>query len=288
MKIGFIGLGIMGSRMAANLLRGGHELTVYNRTASKAAALRKDGAGTAKSPADAARGCDIVFTMLSDPAAVELAAVGDEGLLSAMESGSVWIDCSTVNPAFSRRMAEEAAKHNVSFLDAPVAGTKAPAEKGELTVLVGGDAATLDRVRPLLELIGNRIVHVGATGGGTSMKMVVNLMLAGAMATFSEALTLGQALGLSFETVAGALVGGPVTAPFLAAKRPKIEHGDYDTEFPLRLMQKDLHLAATEAFERGVPLPASNAVKELYAMAVRVGLGDLDFSAVYRALNPDR
>ncbi len=285
MKVGFIGLGIMGSRMAANILAGGHELTAYNRTTAKADGLKGQGASIAKTPAAAAAGQDVVITMLADPNAVRSAALGTDGFLGAMSSGTIWVDCSTVNPAFTREMDEKARAHGVALVDAPVAGSRLPAEKGELTILVGGDEKNIERVRPLLELMGKKIVHAGKVSMGTSMKMVTNLMLANAMAAFSEAMALGQALGIPEAKVADSLIGSAVTAPFLAAKRQKVESNDYEVEFPLRLMRKDLHLAALEAFENGISLPTTNTVKELFGSAVRDGLGDLDFSAVYRVLN---
>lgn len=271
--------------MAPNILRGGHSLTVFNRTPQKSAELGREGARVAESAAECAKRQEVVVTMLADPEVVEGVAVGD-GMLGAMRRDAVWIDCSTVNPTFTRRMGETAARHGVRFLDAPVAGTRGPAEKGELTILIGGDPAVVEEVRPVLDLVGSKIIPTGDVGSGTSMKMVVNLMLANAMAAFSEALTLVESLGIPIGKVADALIGGPVTAPFLAAKRTKIEGADYTPDFPLRLMQKDLHLVATEAYEHQIALPTSNAAKELYALAVRSGHGDLDFSAVYRALSP--
>ncbi|HUX12258.1 MAG TPA: NAD(P)-dependent oxidoreductase [Spirochaetia bacterium] len=280
MKVGFIGLGIMGSRMAANVIRNGHELSVFNRTRERCLPLIALGAKAADTAADAAREVPVVITMLADPDAVREAAAGATGFLTAMRKNAIWIDCSTVNPEFTRQMAAEANSHGVRFVDAPVAGSKGPAERGELTVLVGGSEKNVQEVRPLLDSIGKKVIHVGDNGMGTSMKMVINLMLANAMASYGEALALGKALGIPADRTADALVGGPVCAPFLAAKRPKVENGDYDAEFPLRLMRKDLHLAALEAFEHGISLPVTNAVKELYGMAVQRGWSDEDFAAV--------
>ncbi len=284
MKVAFIGLGIMGSRMAANILRNGHKLTVYNRTLEKAERLAALGADAAQTLSQAVAEAEVVITMLADPEAVRQTALSAGGMLDSMKKSALWVDCSTVNPEFSREMAGEASARGLRFLDAPVAGTKGPAERGELTVIVGGEEADVQEARPLLDCFGEKVVHVGKAGMGTSMKMVINLMLANAMASYGEALSLGRSLGIPAELIADTLIGGPVAAPFLAAKRPKVEKGDYEAEFPLRLMRKDLHLAALEAYEHGIMLPVTNAVKELYGAAVLQGLSEEDFAAVCKVL----
>lgn len=276
----FIGLGIMGSRMAANLLGHGNSLTVFNRTASRAAPLAKLGATAAATPAEAARSRAVVFTMLADPPAVEAAALGSDGFLPAMARGALWVDCSTVDPAFSRRMAQEASARGIRFMDAPVAGSLPAAEKGDLSFLVGGDAKDLEECRPLLSAMGKAIRHMGGTGAGTSIKLVINMLLADSMAAFSEALALGQAMGFPRPLLLEALIGGPVTAPFLSGKREKLASGGFDAEFPLRLMLKDLGLVSTTANTLGVTLPVALAVKDLYAKAAKDGLAESDFSSI--------
>lgn len=277
MKIGFIGLGIMGSRMAANLIRSGFRLRVYNRTPEKAEGLD---AGRCHNPAEAAETAEVLVTMLSTPEAVEAAALGEAGFLPSLAGDAVWVDCSTVHPAFSRRMAGICRERGVRFLDAPVAGSKAPAESGELVFLVGGDADVVERCAPLFASMGKAHRHLGGNGAGTSMKMVVNLMLGHAMAALAEGLALGESLGLARDTLLDVLLGAPVSAPFLRAKRSKIEADAYEAEFPLQWMHKDLHLAALTAYEQGVALPGLQAVKELYAAARAAGMGENDFSAL--------
>lgn len=284
MKFGFIGLGIMGSRMAANAQAAGHELVVHNRTQSKADDLVANGALWAETPAAVAKEVDVLITMLAHPEAVEATALGEDGFLQALPANALWIDCSTVNPSFSRRMAQAAAAHNVRFLDAPVAGSKNQAANAELIFIVGGESEDLDKARPLLETMGRAINHVGAHGMGTSLKVVVNMLLATAMATFAEGMALGESLGLPQEMLLNILVGGPVVAPFVAGKQTKLATGDYDPEFPLQWMHKDLQMASITAYETGVALPLANASKELYQMAVQNGLGDADFSAIYAHL----
>jgi len=285
MKIGFIGLGIMGSRMAANLLKNGHDLVVHNRTKDKADPLITRGAVWASTPAEVAEQVRIIITMLAKPDAVaEVALLGKNGFLNNFASASLWIDCSTVNPSFSRLMASEASLKEVRFVDAPVAGSKGPAEQGQLLFFAGGDKKDVDEARPLFEAMGKAVLHIGGHGMGTAMKMVNNIILAQAMIAFSEAIALGESLRIPRSQLFDALLKSPVIAPFLSFKRLKIEEGNFEAEFPLQWMHKDLQLAADTAYETGVALPLSNVAKEIYALAMKNGMGELDFSAVYRLL----
>jgi len=285
MKIGFIGLGIMGSRMAANLQRQGYAMVLFNRTPAKAEPLIGPCGTLADSPAKLAEQVDVLFTMLADPNAVEQAALSDNGFLDHLRSDAVWVDCSSVNPSFSKKMAAQAARRGVRFVDAPVTGSAAPAAEAKLTFWVGADTADLEMIRSLLLCMGNRIVHVGGHGMGTAMKMVVNLLIGNAMAAFAEGMALGEGLGISPEVLFNSLTGMPAVAPFLALKRQKIESGNYEAEFPLRWMQKDLHLASVSAFESGVAMPVTNAAKELYRLAMMEGHAKQDFSAIYKYLS---
>src|SRR5436305_4239919 len=218
MKVGFIGLGIMGSRMAANLQEKGHELVVFNRTRSKAQPLLDKGAVFAESPAKLGTQADVLFTMLAHPDAVAKAALRENGFLAHLKPGALWVDCSSVNPSFSNKMATGAAAQQIHFLDAPVTGSAPVAEEAKLVFWVGGDATDLEGVRPLLLCMGNKIVHAGGYGMGTSMKMVINLLLGNAMAAFAEAMALGEGLGLSQKVLFDSLIGSPTVAPFLALK----------------------------------------------------------------------
>src|SRR6267143_1358846 len=287
MKIGFIGLGIMGSRMAANLQKHGYDLVMFNRTRAKAQPLIDKGATFAESPAKAAEQVDILFTMLAHPDAVEQASLGRDGFLSHLKPNALWIDCSSVNPSFSKKMAAEAARREVHFVDAPVTGSAPVAAEAKLVFWVGADGADLETIRPLLLCMGNKIVHAGGHGTGTSMKMVINLLLGTGMAAFAEAMTLGEGLGISRKMLFDSLLGMPAVAPFLASKREKIESGDYEAEFPLRWMQKDMHLASVSAYEAGVAMPLTNVTKEIYRLAMRAGHGTEDFSAIYDYLDFD-
>jgi 3-hydroxyisobutyrate dehydrogenase/glyoxylate/succinic semialdehyde reductase len=285
MKIGFIGLGIMGSRMAANLVKHGHELIVYNRTKAKAESLIANKAMWANSPLELASQVEVVFTMVSTPEAVYEVALGSEGFVDHAKENTLWVDCSTVNPSFSRQMAQKAIERQVRFLDAPVGGTVDPAEKGELVFFVGGDTEDVQFCQPLFDIMGRQVIHLGGHGTGTSMKMVFNLLLGEAMFAFSEAMVLGKSLGISQEKLFDTLLNTPAVAPFLAWKREKMEEGEYEAEFPLKWMQKDLQLASVTAYEQRVSLPAVNVIKEIFALAVQHKLADKDFSAIYGFLS---
>lgn len=286
-KIGFIGLGIMGSRMAANLQKAGFELVVHNRTKEKAAALVENGAVWAETPREVAQQVELVFTMLAHPEAVVQAALGEHGFLEPLPLGATWVDCSTTNPNFARGMAAQANARGVYFLDAPVAGTKAPAEAGTLRFFVGGHPEDVARLQPCFEAMGSSVNHVGDVGMGISLKLVVNHLLGTSMLAFAEGLALGEALGISQEALFSTLVSGPVTAPFVKGKQGKIASDDYEADFPLVWLQKDLQMANQSAYELGVPMPVNSAAKEAYLLAVQNGFGELDFSAIYRFLKPN-
>jgi len=288
MKVGFIGLGTMGSRMATNLLKSRNEVVVFNRTHEAAATLVSLGATWAETPGGVGEQVDVLFTMLAHPPAVREIALGKQGFLDHLRPQTLWVDCSTVNPSFSREMATEAKARGVRFLDAPVAGSKEPAARGELVFFVGGDPADLEFCRPLLQAMGSKILHVGIHGMGTSLKMVNNLILATSLAGFSEGLILGESLGISQKRLFEYLMGSTIASPYLANKRDKIEHGDYEAEFSLKWVQKDLHLAVISAQEVAVALPLTNTAKETYQLAVRAGYGSEDITAIYAFLNNRR
>jgi 3-hydroxyisobutyrate dehydrogenase-like beta-hydroxyacid dehydrogenase len=279
-KIGFIGLGIMGSQMAANLLAKGHTLVIHNRTPSKAAFLLERGATWAEHPA-AATDVDLLITMLAHPEAVQMAALGEHGFLHTLAPHTLWVDCSTVHPSFSHAMAQEAHKRELRFVDAPVTGSKQQAAHGELVFFVGGSAADIATCQPVFEAMGRRVVHVGAQGMGTAAKMVINVLLGTAMASFAEAMAFGRSLGIAEETLLTILIGGPVVAPFLAGKQAKFTSGDYSAEFPLQWMHKDLHLATLTAYETGASSLLTMTAQALFRLALQDDHGEDDFSALY-------
>ena len=271
----------MGSRMAANLQKHGYSLVVFNRTRAKAEPLLGPCGTFSDSPAKLGQQVDVVFTMLPHPDAVEQAALGTNGFLDQLRSNALWVDCSSVNPSFSKKMADAAAARWIRFVDAPVTGSAPVAVEAKLVFWVGAEGADLEAIRSLLLCMGNRIVHVGGHGMGTSMKMVINLLLGNAMAAFAEGMALGEGLGISRKVLFDLLLAMPAVAPFLAMKREKIESANYEAEFPLRWMQKDLHLASLSAYESGVAMPVTNAAKELYRLAMMEGRPIQDFSAIY-------
>ncbi|MGY3793963.1 NAD(P)-dependent oxidoreductase [Aquimarina sp. 433] len=284
-KIGFIGLGIMGSRMAANLQKKGYDLVVYNRTKEKAKHLLQNGATWATSPKEVAKETDVIITMLSTPEVVREVAIGNQGFLSSLKDNSIWLNCSTVNPSFTKEMDIISKEFRVGYLDAPVAGTKAPAENGELLFLVGGDTASVNEVSPLLTIMGKKTLHLGKVGKGAAMKMLINQLLGQSIVAFAEAMVMGEALELEKETLFNVLLNTPVVAPFISNLRQKLENSDYEANFPLKWIQKDLHLSSISAYENNVAAPNLNSTKEIFAQAKQQGYGNLDFSAVYEFLN---
>jgi 3-hydroxyisobutyrate dehydrogenase-like beta-hydroxyacid dehydrogenase len=285
-KIGLIGLGLMGKPMGMNLLKAGHALKVWNRTASKADELVAAGATLANSPKDAATGADVLITMVSDPPALESVLWGadgkDSGALSALKSGSTYIDSSTVSPALARKIADACAQRGVRFLDAPVTGGDWGAKKGELVFMIGGDAETLKAVEPILRVMGKRLFHLGPNGAGQTIKLAMNLILALQVDALAEALALVTRAGLQGESLIEVMQSSMARSGVLDVKAPNLLKGEYKPSFPLRLMHKDLSLALDLANQLGVGLPATAAARETYNYVKGASKEDLDYSAVMK------
>lgn len=271
----------MGSRMAGNLLRLVPDLKVHNRTRGKAESLLAAGARWADSPRKLAEGAQVLVTMLANPGAVESAARGPGGFLDALPEGSLWMDCSTVDPETSRRFAGECEERGVRFLDAPVAGSTGPAAEGALTFFVGGESEDLEEARPLMEAMGRKILHVGAVGMGSSLKLAVNLFLGEQMAAFCEVARFGRDLGVPDQLLLDTLLNERIAPGFLLAKREKFAGRKYSEEFPLELMRKDIQLAVEEAYRSASALPIGSMCGQLYGFAQNRGLGRQDFSALH-------
>ena len=284
MKIAFIGLGIMGSRMAKNLLKNQVDLTVFNRSHAPANQLKELGAVVATSPVEAVEGADLVFSMLSTPEIIQQLFFGDNGVLNHMNKNALWVDCTTVNPSFSLKSANQAQALGIRFLDAPVAGTKPHAQNGELVFFVGGDQPDAAMATPYLEMMGKKVMHIGETSKGSSFKMLVNMMLAQSMLIFSETVLLGQKMGIDKNFLLDVIPNLVVAAPFTKMKSNMIKAGDYEVQFPLEWMHKDLHLASLTAYEFDHPLYLANLAKEVFAEAKRAGMGRLDFAAIHQYL----
>jgi 3-hydroxyisobutyrate dehydrogenase/glyoxylate/succinic semialdehyde reductase len=282
--IGFIGLGIMGSRMARNLQKEGYSLLVYNRTAEKANELVDHGATLANSVAEVAQKSDMVITMLSTPEVVLEIAQGEHGILQQMKSNALWINCSTINPSAAERIGKLAQEYDLRYLDAPVAGTKAPAENGELLFLVGGNKNDVEEASPLLDIMGKKTLHLGRIGKGSAMKMLINQLLGQQMVAFAEALSMGTQMGIAQEILFNVLLATPIVAPVMSAVCSKLENEEYEANFPLKWIHKDLHLSSITAYEHQIATPNLNATKEVFAQAKKAGFGDLDFTAVYEFL----
>ncbi len=278
--IGFIGLGIMGQPMALNLLKAGHKLKVYNRTAEKAEPLKQAGAQVAPTPAAAAEGADFVILIVTDSAAVEEVVLGEDGLLETVASGAIVIDSSTISPAVSRKMACHIAGKGAGWLDAAVTGSKHGAEKGELTFMVGGDPQTFERALPILRVLGKKHIYCGLNGMGLSAKLAQNTIQATMLEVFSEGLVLATKAGVAPETMLEILQSSLARAALTDFKAPFIFKGDFTPYFPLKLMHKDLELAMEAGFALNVPMPTLAAVKEVYSAAKAQGKGDLDYAAI--------
>ena len=276
-KIAFCGLGGMGVPMAARLLDAGHDVTVWNRTAERAAPLVETGATQAESPADAAAGAEVLITMLSDPAALDGVVFRPDGLAAGVSAGATLVEMSTVGPDVVRSLAERLPE-GVDVIDAPVLGSVPQATEGTLKIFVGGDGDVLDRCRPVLEAMGTPR-HLGPLGAGAAMKLVANATLGALMCGLGEALALADALGLDQAGVLDILVESPIGAT-AKSKRKLIESGEYPPNFKLALAAKDLRLVTSAAEDAGLQLRLASAAREWLEQADAEGKGDMDYSAV--------
>lgn len=281
-KIGLIGLGLMGHPMGMNLVKAGYSLTVWNRTASKAADLVAAGARLAKSPQDVAANCDFLITIVSDPPALEEILWGANGALESMRRDTIYMDSSTVSPALARKVAAACTERGVRFLDAPVTGGDWGAKKGELVFMVGGDAAVLKDAEPVLSVLGKKWFHLGPNGAGQTIKLAMNLILALEVDALAEALALVSSAGLQGEKLVEVMQSSMARAPILDIKAPNLLKNEYPPSFPLRLMHKDLSLALDLAKQVGVALPAAAAAHETYTKVKNAIKEDVDYSAIMK------
>jgi 3-hydroxyisobutyrate dehydrogenase-like beta-hydroxyacid dehydrogenase len=279
--IAFIGLGIMGGRMAKNVLRAGHALRVYNRTAAKTEEVRKLGATVVPSPREAATGADVVITIVSDPPALAAVLEGRDGAFAGCRPGTLVIDMSTVDPGTSQAMAARAQSLGLRYLEAPVTGGVGAAEQGTLTIMVGGAAEDVAVAKPLLDSMGKRIMHVGPMGHGAVMKLTTNLVAACIVNAMAEGLVLATKAGLDPALVAEVLAE---RSPLIARGASRVLAGQFAANFPLRLSHKDVHLALATGRSLGVPLFTLAAVGQLQTAALAKGLGELDQIATIQVL----
>lgn len=286
--IAVLGLGIMGSGMARNILKAGFPLTVYNRTREKAQPLAEAGATVANTPREAAQSADVIISMVADDTASRTMWLGDDGALAGAKQGAVLIESSTLTTAWVRELAELAQQRGCACLDAPVRGSKTQAAEGELSFLVGGDAAVLEQVRPVIESMGRRIDHLGPTASGATMKLINNMMAGTQIALLNEGLILAEQAGLDMEQVVPLLINGAPGSPIVKGAAARIVARDYTTNFALRWMHKDLTYALEEAMQQTVALPTVAAAREIYRLAMARGLSDQDFVSVGEALRPEQ
>jgi 3-hydroxyisobutyrate dehydrogenase-like beta-hydroxyacid dehydrogenase len=285
MNIGFAGLGIMGSAMAANLVNAGLNVTVWNRSADKCAPLADMGAAVADSPRALAERCDIVIAMLANPQTVLSVRDGTDGIIAGLTAGKGYVDMSTVDAETSIDSARLAHEKGALFLEAPVGGSRKPAEDATLTIMTAGDRDLYDKALPALAKMGNKIMFFGKTGQAARMKLANNLVMCGALTALCEGLALAAASGLDTAQLLEILDSGAVSNPMFRLKGPQIAaNKEFPAAFPLQHMQKDLRLALRLAEESGQPLFATATINELYKSALSEGLGDSDFAAVSRVI----
>ncbi len=283
-KVGFIGLGIMGAPMAMNVLKAGYPLTVWNRTASKGEALRKAGAAWADSPADVARNSDVVITIVSDTPDVEEVILGEKGIIHGARPGMVVIDMSTISPHATRRIADRLAEAGMEMLDAPVSGGDVGAQKGTLSIMVGGKDEVFQRCLPILQTMGKRITHVGPNGAGQFTKLVNQIIVVGNTLAMSEGLVFAAKAGLDLEKVLEAVSAGAAGSWMLSNRGPQIVQGDFRPGFMVKLQQKDVKLVLEAAREMGMPLPGTALIHQLYHAVEARGLNEEGNHALVKAI----
>jgi 3-hydroxyisobutyrate dehydrogenase len=278
--IAVLGTGRMGAPIARNLLAAGFEVSVWNRTAERAAPLAADGARQSSSPAEAAEGADLTLTMLADGDAVNDAMTGPEGALALLPPGAVWIQMATIGDEWTERLAALAIKKNVEFVDAPVSGSDGPAREGQLIVLASGPDETRAQVQPIFDAIGRKTLWLGPAGNGTRLKLVLNDWLASLTEGVAETIALTEALGLDPQLFIAAIDDGPLGSPYAVAKARAALAGEFVPGFALRLAFKDIGLALDAARKRQLELPITEAISRRWQQAIADGHADEDVSAV--------
>jgi len=280
MRVAFLGLGIMGREMAANLVKAGHEVSVWNRTPG----IVVEGARTAASPADAASGVEAIWVCVADTKAVEEVLFGPQGVESSLAEDMIIADSSTISPSATRQFAERVGKRGVHYVDAPMTGSKAGAQAGTLTFMIGGDEETIQRLQPLFSAMGKQFFRMGETGKGQATKLAMNLQIALIYEGFVEALTLATKLGVDTAAMLPLIQASMVRSGVVDYKAPFVMKRDFTPNFPLRLMHKDIRLALDAAREARVKLPGLETVEEIYEMATEDGNGNLDYAATLTLL----
>jgi len=283
-ELGFVGLGVMGGRVAKRLIDAGHDVTGYNRTRSKADWLLQAGMRWGESPRAVAEAADIVFSMVTNTGALQSVTEGDDGILAGLAPGKIYVDMSTVSPAFSRGLAEKAKARGASMLDAPVSGSVETLEQGKLTYMVGGDRAVFEEVEPILLDVGPKATYVGGNGLAVTMKIATNLSLAVQMLAFSEGLLLAERSGIARETAAEVLLHSVIASPMVKYRGPFVLQMPDEAWFDVNMMQKDMNLALELGRQVDVPLPTTAVTNEMLTAARGLGLDKQDFAVVFEVL----
>jgi 3-hydroxyisobutyrate dehydrogenase len=280
-KVAILGTGIMGAAMARNLLAEGMEVSAWNRSREKAEPLREDGAEVADSPADAARGADFLLTMLADADVVEEAVAGD--VLPSLAEGGVWLQMSTVGEDGTKRLAETANERGVDFVDAPVLGTRQPAEQGQLVVLASGPEEVRERSQQIFDAVGSKTVWLGEAGAGSRLKLVVNNWIVGLLGVLAETVALARSTGVDPARFLETIEGGPLGLPYAQLKGNMMIEEDFPTSFSARLARKDAGLVLGTAEANDLEMPIASAVAARFDEAIQAGHGEQDMAAIYRA-----
>jgi 3-hydroxyisobutyrate dehydrogenase-like beta-hydroxyacid dehydrogenase len=283
-NIGFVGLGVMGSRMAKRLMSAGHTVTGFNRTKSKAHGLLDAGMEWADSPRVVAERTDFIFSMVTNTDSLKAIAVGPDGILAGLQPGKVYIDMSTVSPAASRELARQASDKGAYMFDAPVSGSVSTLEEGKLSIMVGGDAAVFERIKPILLDIGPKVTLVGGNGLAVAMKIAVNLSLAVQMLAFSEGVLLAEKSGIKRETAVEVLTNSVIGSPMVKYRGPFVLNMPEEAWFDITMMQKDMLLALEMGRQLAVPLPTTAVTNEYLTAARGLGLAEKDFAALFNVL----
>lgn len=280
-RIGFIGLGIMGRAMAMNLHRAGFRVTVHNRTRQRTAEFADLGCEVASTPRALAKACDVVITMVSDPAAMDAVLEGPEGVLGALSGGSALINMSTVSPAYTSALEKKCWTIGAAFLDCPVSGSKPAAESGKLVILAGGEKTAVEKYSPILRAMGRAVVYAGPAPAGTALKLCVNLIVAQLTTALAESAALAEAQGLAPDLVFQTLKENPaLNCAYFDLKKDNILKKEYPPAFPLKHMLKDARFMLAEAAAKRLDLPVTAAAAELMGRAERSGYGDKDLSVI--------
>jgi 3-hydroxyisobutyrate dehydrogenase-like beta-hydroxyacid dehydrogenase len=283
-KLGFVGLGVMGSRVVKRLLDAGHEVTGYNRTKSKAQWLLDAGMKWADTPRAVAESSDITFSMVTNTNALRDVTEGAAGLLAGIKSGAIHVDMSTVSPAFSRELAKQVAAKGAAMLDAPVSGSVITLEEGKLSIMVGGNQTVFEKVKPILLNIGPKATYVGGNGLAVTMKIATNLSLAVQMLAFSEGVLLAEKSGIKREVAVEVLVNSVIASPMVKYRGPFVLDMPEEAWFDCYMMQKDMNLALELGRELNVPLPTTATTNEFLTAARGMGLEKQDFAVMFEVL----